>query len=359
MMKLRCNLLFLALTALLVWPALAQQRPPSVVRYTEARAYKLRRTIQLPGTVASRTTSVVASEIGGLVEELQGREGRSVKKGQPLAQLRRTNTALRLKATEGQLREAEARLKLAEKNLERARELLEAQVISRQQHDDAFFEFNAWQGRLDQLRADRDRLQDDLERSTIRAPFDGIVVREFTEVGQWVGVGDEVVEILSLKELEVVVDAPERYFPLLKRGTRTRVTFAALPGVEVLGRITAVIPRANAQARTFPLKIRIPNRGRRIGAGMLAQVAFLAGENYQATIVPKDAIITQGQQQLIYLLNGDNTVMSLPVQTGEGAGAWIAVKGSLRPGQKVITRGNESLQSGQTVQAERLEYTLP
>ncbi len=67
---------------------MAQQRPPSPVRYTEARQHSLRRSIQLPGTVDSRTTSLVATTIAGLVVEYPGREGGRVKKGVVLARLR-------------------------------------------------------------------------------------------------------------------------------------------------------------------------------------------------------------------------------------------------------------------------------
>lgn len=340
-------------------PATAQERPPSPVRYTEARQHSLRRTIQLPGTVDSRTTSLVATTIAGLVVEYPGREGDRVKKGDVLARLRQKTRELSLQSTEGQLREAQARLDQAETNLKRAQELFESKVISRQRYDDAIFEVNAWQGKVAQLTADCTRLEDEVERSIIRAPFSGVVVREMTEIGQWLKQGDQVVELLSTTNLEVVVDAPERYFRLIKPGTRVRIRFESLPGVVINSTVSAVIPRADRTARTFPLKVRISNRRGRIGVGMLAQVSFLAGEPYQATIVPKDAVVTQGPQRVVYLLNGDNTVNPVTVQTGEGAGDWIAVEGSVRPGQKVITRGNERLRPGQPVQAEALRYKLP
>ena len=120
------------------------------MRYTEAREHSVRRAIQLPGTVESRTVSLVANEVEGLVVEYLAREGDTVGKGQPLARLRTTNLELSRDSVQAQLKEAQARLKLAERNRERAGELFEAKVISRQQYDDAFYEFNAWQGLLRQ-----------------------------------------------------------------------------------------------------------------------------------------------------------------------------------------------------------------
>lgn len=341
---------------LFVW---AQQMPPSSVRYTEAREHPVRRSVQLPGSVESRTVSLVASEVEGLVIGLPGREGDTVLKDQPLAQLRTTNLELRRDAIAAQLKEAQARQRLAERNLERARDLFESKVFSQQQLDDAYYEYNAWQGRLEQLEADVARLNDDIERCTIRAPFAGVVTEERTEVGEWLGAGDPVVEILSLDELEVRVEVPERYFRNLNPGARATVTFEALPGTSVRGRISAIIPRADPQARTFPLKVRIRNREGRIGVGMLAQVSFPAGEAYRATVVPKDAVIIRGPQRFVYLMNGDNTVSLIPVETGTGVGQWVEVQGAVQPGQRVITRGNERLRPGQAVQGQPLEYELP
>jgi RND family efflux transporter MFP subunit len=350
----------LALFGLLtVPPALAQGRPPSPVRFTEAREHPVQRAIRLPGSVESRTAGLVASEVEGLVIELPAREGRTVRGGQPLARLRTTGRELRLSAATAQLKEAESRARLAERNLERARELFDSKVVSQQQLDDSFYEFNAWQGRVESLTAEIQTIKLAIDRSTIRAPFAGTIVSERTEIGEWIALGDPVMEIVALDELEVRVDVPERYFRNLKANGEAAVTFDSLPDVEVNGRITAIIPRADPQARTFPVKVRIANREGRIGVGMLAQVSLQAGESYQATVVPKDAVIRQGTEQVVFLINGDATVERASVATGAGVGAWVVVEGPVKAGQKVVTRGNERLQPGQTVRGEPLEYALP
>jgi RND family efflux transporter MFP subunit len=333
--------------------------PPAPVRTTEAREHPVQRTLRLPGSVESRTISVVASEVAGLVVEIPAREGMTVLKDQPLARLRSTSLEIRLTAARAQLKEAESRARLAAGNLARARELFGSQVVSQAQLDDALSESNAWEGRVESLRAEIDRLRYELDRSVIRAPFAGVVVAERTDMGQWVDVGGPVVELMSLEELEVRVEVPERYFRNMRRNGGARVTFESLPGMDVEGVISAIIPRADTQARTFPVKVRIPNRGGRIAVGMLAQVSLPAGESYRATVVPKDAVIRQGDEQIVFTLNGDGTVQRAAVSTGPGLGEWIVVEGSIRPGQKVVTRGNERLQPGQQVIAEPLEYRLP
>jgi len=347
----------------LLQPALLQaqrgERPPSPVRYTEVRHHALRESVVLPGTVEAPTKSLVAGEVAGLVVEFLAREGDSVEKGQPLARLRTVTLEVQRDSVEAQLREAQARLKQAQAHLERSRELLEAGVIPRDQFDDRFFEVDAWKGRVEQFTADIARINVGIAASTILAPFAGVVAAERTEVGQWLGVGAPVVELLTLQELEVRVEVPERYFRSLRTGTATNVTLESIPGAVIPGRIHAILPAADPQARTFPLKVTIPNTDRRIGVGMLAQVAFPLGQALQATIVPKDAIVRQGPQEMVYLLNGEGTVNPVPVERGQAVGSWVEVRGPVEPGMKVVTRGNERLQPGQAVQGESLEYPLP
>jgi len=335
------------------------ERPPSPVRFTEARQYALRESLVLPGTVEAPTKSLVAGEVSGLVIEFLAREGDSVEEGQPLARLRTATLELERSSVEAQLRETQARLQQAEAHLGRSRELLEAGVIPREEFDDRFFEVNAWQGRVEQLTANIARINDDIERSTIQAPFSGVVAAEQTEVGQWLAVGDPVVEILSVQELEVRVDVPERYFRSLRAGIGTTVTFESMPGTAIPGRIQVILPAADPQARTFPLKVSIPNPDQRIGVGMLAEVSFPVGESVQATLVPKDALVRRGPQEMVFLLNGQGTVDPLPVETGQAVGSWVQVRGPVQPGMQVVTRGNERLQPGQPVQGELLEYPLP
>lgn len=337
----------------------AQQMPPSPVSYTEAREHPLRRSVQLPGSVEALRLSTVASEVAGLVVEFSAREGAAITKGQPLAGLRRENHQLSLASAEGQLKEDEARHKLAERNLERMRELFGTKDVSQKQLDDAQFELNAWLGRLEKQKAEIAKIKDQLDRHTIVAPFAGVVVREFTEVGQWLAEGGPVVELMALDELEVAVDVPERYYGSIRLRAQTQVSFEALGGMQVTGRVVAINPRADPQARTFKMKVRVPNSSGRIAVGMLAQLLLPEGGVYKAMVVPKDAIVAKGPQKFVYVMNGNNTVSELPVQTGSGVGSWIEVQGALKAGQKVVTRGNERLMTGQAVQGAALEVPLP
>jgi len=354
----------LSLSIFWLLPVCAAQPSAAPVGFTEARQYRVHRRLALPGSVEASLISRVASEIAGLVTEVPVREGDQVRKGDLLARLSERSLELSLRAARAQLDEAEARQRLAERNYERARELSALGVFSRQQLDDALYEFRAWQGRIDHLRAEIDRIGYELERSRILAPFDGVVIARHTQVGQWLRVGDPVAELLSLEELEVVVNVPERYYRAVRAGAPARLMLDALGGAVLRGRVSAVIPRAEPQAHTFPVRVRFSDETRRIAAGMLAQVeldgVFETGEGPRlATIVPKDAVVREGTELRVYVLDGDGVAKAVAVATGAAVGSWTEVRGPIAPGQKVITRGNERLRPGQRVVGERVDYPLP
>jgi RND family efflux transporter MFP subunit len=332
---------------------------PSPVRYTEALNHAIRGAVHLPGSVESRTSSLVAAEAAGLVVAMDADEGDRVNRGQSLVRLRTINYELQLQAAQGRLKEAEARLQLAESKLRRARELFDDEVISEDQLDDAFSEFTAWQGQVDANKATIAELEVYLKRCVVRAPFDGVVVAKLTDVGQWMDIGGDVMGMVAVNRLDVRVEVPERYYRQLDADVEATVTLEALPGVEVAGELHRVIPRADPKARTFPIKIRIPNPDGRIGVGMLARVSLPVGAIYDAVLVPKDAIVRQGPQEIVYRIKEDQTVEPVPVVPGQGVDVWIEVQGPLAAGDRVVTRGNERIFPGMPVAGEAQEYPQP
>lgn len=351
--------LVVAISGPLVGPLSGQQPPATPVRHTEARQHQVRGSLALTGSVESRRISVVASEVEGVVEALLAREGDRVNRGEPLVRLRRTNLELRLQAVRGQLQEADARQSLAQTSLDRSRGLFDEQIISQQQLDDAASEFEAWQGRVAQLQAEVARLEDDLQRTTVRAPFYGIVVRERVAEGEWLGSGGAVAELLDYRDLEVTVEVPESSFGGLTVGSPARVVISSAGNLEVEGLVRAVVPRADAQARTFPVKVAIGNAEGRIAVGMLARVHLPIGEPSEAVIVPKDAIVEQGREKVVFRIQDDETVERVSVAVGSAVGSWIGIRGDIEIGDRVVTRGNERVFPGQAVQSEVQEYPLP
>jgi RND family efflux transporter MFP subunit len=326
------------------------QAPATVVTYREARSWEGRETLELPATVESPLETIVAAEVPGMVTELGAREGDRVKKGDLLARLRPTYYELQREQALAALVEAQARLDLASRNRQRADELFSDKVISQQEFDNAISELQAWQGRVAQNQSSITQLDLALKLLQIRAPFSGVVTSRLTQVGRWLTEGGEVAGLVSRTKLEMRVDVPERYFGSLKAGTPAEIHIDALNG-SWSGKISRIVPRTNGESRTFPVLITFNKSDDSIGIGMLGRVALPLGRTSTQTTVPKDAVVRSDGSNSIFVLRDDSSVEMVPVTTGSGNADWVAVRGDVQPGDRVITRGNERLQSGQIVQA--------
>jgi RND family efflux transporter MFP subunit len=349
-----CSSLTMSLT-----PTGALAQPPAgPVKYTVATKHDVHRRVSLPGNVEARTESPVTAEVAGFVVELIAHEGDAIKSGGPLARLRTRNLELQKQSTEGQLKEAQALLRRAERDLDRAKRLREQDLLPEEELDSTEATKMASEGRIQQIEANLERIELDIKRCTILAPFDGVVVREYIDVGAWIDTGSPVVEMVSMGALEVRVDVPQSYFQQVQIGAPVEVSLTSDRPIQIMGQVTAIIPRAEVRSRVFPIKVAINNEAKRLATGMLVQVSVPVGESRSVTLVPKDAVINQGASRIVYIINAESMAEALPIQTGEGYGAWIEANG-IEPGTRVITRGNERIFPGQPVAGELQEYELP
>lgn len=354
------SFLVVCLLSSAVLPALAQNNTaaPQLVYFTAARRHLVSTTLRLPGSVEPVRTSSVAASAAGLVTKLAVRDGQRVEAGTLLAEIDATPLKLRLQSAQAQYREAEARLKLTGQKSSRAEQLAGSGLISNEALDEAVSENRAWQARLETLAADMATIQEELRRTTVTAPFAGVVLKKQTETGQWLRVGDPVVDLMALDQLEVTVNVPESRIASMRVGTPARVTFASLGGREVRGKVSVIIPAADVESRTFPVKVSIAGFDA-IGTGMTADVTFGENGTRAAMLVPKDAVVVQGDQKVVYVLESNNKVSVRTVRPLGGFGEWLEIDPVVKAGEQVIVRGNERLKPGQVVRGQVAEYELP
>ncbi len=328
--------------------SVAQAPPAAPVVVDKVEEETLQKPITIVGAVEPDKSSIIASEIEGLVGSLTGTEGMFVEKGDVIAKFNTRTIEIDLKEAEANKREAQARYQLAKKNLVRFQELEEKGVASTQQLQDAESERSALGARIAQFQAQIDGLKYDIEKSSITAPFSGYITEEYTEVGQWVEKGGPVVELINIETADITIDMPERYISKVKPGLQVSVNFDALPDNQVEGEITSLVPQADAESRTFPVKINLDNKDGIIKSGMVARVSFPIGEPSTVKLVPKDAIVSQNNANFIYIVN-EGAVQPLPVSTGMAYEDKIQVIGPVQTGQLVVVKGNERLMPNQPV----------
>jgi RND family efflux transporter MFP subunit len=223
---------------------------------------------------------------------------------------------------------------------------------------------------VDAAHEDVQRIEEEIWKKTLRAPFTGYISAKYTEKGQWLQDGAEAVEVVELKELEVEVKVPERFLAAIKEGQPAKVQIEALGamGEQALrGEIIRVVPQVDPQSRTLPIKIRLANRidsDNRpwIKAGQLVQVALQVGRQ-NSLLIPKDALVlSSGRDPVVYVASEATDVVDgaeikkttarpVTVKTGNSYENYMAVQGDLKPGVQLIVRGNERVMPGQEIKA--------
>jgi RND family efflux transporter MFP subunit len=207
-------------------------------------------------------------------------------------------------------------------------------------------------------------IQDQINKHTIRSPFAGYVTKEFTELGQWVAKAGMVATVAELDEVDVEVMVLENYLPNMRLGMPATVEIPALPGRTFQGEVAIIVPQADARSRTFPVKVRLQNQSESDGqllfkAGMLARATLEVGNFGRGVLVPKDAVVLGGPKPVVYAVDPapaemaaqgvGGMVRAVPVDLGAEDGNWIAARGDLKHGDRVVTQGNERLRPGMPV----------
>ena len=304
--------------------------------------------ISLIGTTAAVAESTVAAEIPGIVEQYPIKEGDFVKKGQLLAKLRTTYLNLRLKGARAARERVLANLKNAEKELARVSKLRDTNSVAEKAYDEALYAHRGLIQELLQNEAEIEQLVYEISQTTITAPFSGHVAHEHTQIGQWLATGSPVVTLIDLGQVLVTVDVPERYAVKLQPQGSADVAIRSLSEEMLIGNPYVILPEGNPAARTIPVKVQVNNPKFEIRSGMEARVTFSLGDLRIALLVPKDAIVTSGNNRSVFtLLDGKAQPVAVIVKGYYGGD--VAVEGHLKPGDRVVIRGNERLRPGQAV----------
>ena len=322
--------------------------PPAPVRVAPVLQQEVRQTVTLVGTVEPWKRSVVASEVEGLVKAFPAEEGMAVKRGQLLARLRTETLRIQLDSALALYREAGARYQRAKRDLSRIRVLFKQELVTQKDFDDARAEETALKEHLTQLHAEIRRVKDSLNQSQIVAPFDGWITQEFTEVGQWVEEGGAIIEMVDLSHVKVEIPLPERYVSTIQIQDPVTATFDGLPAFEAQGRVFSLVAQADRTARTFPVKVEIPNPALAIKSGMVSRVTFHIDRPHQGIVVPKDALVLRGGKQFVFQVN-EGIVDQIPVTAVLHVEDLVEIEGPIQEGMTVVVEGNERLFPGQPV----------
>lgn len=305
-------------------------------------------TVSATGTIKARDDVPISAEAGGRVEEVLVRVGDRVAAGEVLVRLDDELAALAARQAEGQLLLAEAELSDAEASLRRATSLWESADIS-----DA--EFEAAERREKVARATRmtaeaglGRAERQLRNASISSPVSGIVAFVHAEVGHLVAVGTPVAQVVNDAYVEVEIGLNEDDVIGLSRGQTAQVAVRALPEEVFEGSVEYVGPRADDRTKTYPVRVVLANRGRRLRSGMVAKVTIASEELEDVIIISRDWVVERYGEPAVFVAS-DSLALMRKVSLGRVIGDRVVVRGGLAPGEQIVTLGHDQITDGSRI----------
>lgn len=196
-----------------------------------------------------------------------------------------------------------------------------------------------------------DALISEVERSgrtsgtvTIRSPIAGVIQSLDARAGVTLNAGQTLAQVTGIGTVWLNAAVPEAQAGLLRVGQGASATLAAFPGETFAGRVSAILPAAQADSRTLTVRIELANRGGRLRPGMFAAVALTA-QGGQALLVPSEAVIRTGTRTLVMLALADGRYRPAEVRTGREGGSKTEILAGLAAGEKLVASGQFLLDS--------------
>ena len=311
--------------------------------------------LSLVGTVISRRSSRISPLVEGLIETLYVEEGQEVAAGDRLFRLDDRLAEIAVARAEAEVQEAAARLEDVQRQFDEAATLWPKRAIPETTYESARIEVQASEAALLRLNAELDRQKELYRRHLVSAPFAGVIVTKYAEVGQWIRPDSPLFELAEIDTLRVEVPVPQQHYPLVEPGQRSTVRFDAIPTETFTAQVSSRIPFGRDQVRTFPVWVDFDNRSRQIAPGMSARVNLTLGsDGPKALVVPSDALVRKADGSVLVWLvrehDGGFRAEPAPVIVGQVTSAGVEISGpGLEPGLLVVVRGNETLRPNQAV----------
>ncbi len=296
--------------------------------------------LRASGTLEARRRVPLAFAVAGVVEELRHDDGDAVERGDALARLDPV-------PFESALERAESRVLYLEKSLARSRMLREQRALSDE-------EFDAQDAELTAARAELRLARWNLERSVLRAPFDGHVLTRHVERGQVVANGTPAFELIELRTLELDAALPASDLALVDLDGPVTLVARDDPRVRATGRIDHAPLRSDTRSGSVPLRVVVANDDRHLLPGMVVEATFgarAADPTGEELRIPLSALRVDDLGQAVWRVTEDGRVERMDVELGPVRGDTVVVTDGLRAGDHIVDEAPDRLRAGDAVVA--------
>lgn len=311
--------------------------------------------IHLDGRIEAVQQSTVSAQTSGTVVELPFDVDDSVAAGDLIVRLEDSEQRSRLNQALAGLEEARSGLINARQQYERVEAIHERGLVSRQEFDQARNNLSASRARVERAEAAVDEARKQLDYTRIVAPYGGILTERHVELGESVNPGQPLLNGLSLEQLRVVVDLPQKYADLARSERQATVTLADGRVLET-GELT-FYPYANPATHTFRLRLQLNEPNGSLFPGMLVKVGVPVASR-EALWVPASALIQRSELRAVFVLDSQGQPRLRQVRVGSLDGDRLEVLSGVSAGERVIANpsalvGSDRLNLSQVSAAEQ------
>lgn len=311
------------------------------------------RTASYTGTIHARFETWLSFRVGGKVAERMVSLGDRVEAGQVLARLDATNVRLAVEAARAQLEAAREQYELARRQFERAQALFKHNATSQSVYDRRKAKLETAAAQLEQAKKHYAIQQNRLTYTRLRATQAGVITQVRVQPGQVVSAGQPVFGFARTGQRQLRITVPESRIDTITTGERVEITFWALPGVRIRGRVRTVAADTNARTSTYPVRIALLEQPDSLRLGMTATAHFRDQLRDPVIRLPLTSLYHAGDQPAVWVVDKSShkvTLQPVHLLRYEAHAVILAPGRGLQSGALVVTKGVSKLHAGQRVE---------
>ena len=329
---------------------------PLTVKATRAVSKPMPVLIEAVGTVESEHSVQVRTQVSGVLQVVQFKEGDKVKAGQTLFQIDPRTFQAQYNQAMAAVARDKAQLENAKAQQQRLEPLLKREFITRQEYDVAVTSAKSLEATLQSSQAQLEQAKIQLDYSRITAPINGRTGQLLVRPGNLVAAGGGVtlVTINSTDPILVAFSIPERQLEQIRRYQNEKdMRIEILPdraGAPVAtGKLVFVDNTVTTQTGTVLLKTRVDNSKEVIWPGQFVNVRIVLTVEQDAVVLPETAVQPGQEGSFVYLIDDASKVKVQPVKVSRQLGNEIVIASGVKAGDQVITEIPQTLKPGATV----------
>lgn len=335
-------------TAPTAGPMLFDPEAPVSVIVARPAIQRIEHTLNTVGTFLAEDKVAVSPTISGPVAEILVEEGQRVEKGDVLMRIDDTRFRFQYERAVADVTQREADVASQQANFERQAKLAQSRLIAAADFDQAKTSQRLAEAQLVAAKAALALEAKSLNDIAVTSPLDGVVSARKISKGEYAQIGTAVYEIVSTTPLKLRFTLPERYAGSVRIGQKVELTVRATGDRKFAGEIYFINPTVNPDALTLEVKALVENWEDALKPGYFAQVALTTGVNERAVMIPQDALVIRGNEQVVFVVKDGHAELR-QLRLGERRDTLIEVLEGVTAEEPVIISGQFQLADGKAV----------